>query len=133
MQVRVSLQRLPPSMQHGEETEASPEPALSNFEQRLGGGAKQDAVDDAWVLQRQGTELVRQREYDMKIDNGQQVEQSLVEPLGARISLALRAMPVATGIVGHLAVAALVALKHMATQSLGAAGCDVGENPTLLG
>ena len=42
-------------------------------------------------------------------------------------------MPIAAGIVGHLAVAALVALEHVAAQSLGAAGRDVGENPALLG
>ena len=38
VQVRVSLQRLPPSMQYGEETETSCEPGLPHFEQRLGGG-----------------------------------------------------------------------------------------------
>ena len=133
VQVRVSLQRLPPSMQHGEETEASPEPALSHFEQRLGGGAKQDAVDDARVLQRQGSELLRQREHDMKVDDGQQVEQPLVEPLGPRGGLALRTMPIATGVIGHLAMAAPVALKDVAAQELGAAALDVGENSTLLG
>ncbi len=133
VQVRVSLQRLPPSMQHGEETDASPEPALSNFEQRLGGGAKQDAVDDARVLQSQGSELMRQREHDMKVDDRQQVEQPLVEPLGPRGGLALRAVPIATGVVGHLAMAALVALKDVAAQDLGAAGLDVGENAALLG
>ena len=120
-------------VQHGEKTEMSCEPGLPNFEQRLGDGTKQDAVDDAPVLKRQGTELMRQREHDMKVDDGQQVAQSLVEPLCSCRGLALRAMPVAAGVVGHLAVVALVALKHVAAQSLGAAGCDVGENPALLG
>ena len=133
VQVRVMPECLPPSVQHGEKTEAGCEPALSNFEQRLGHGAKQDAVDNARVLKRQGTELMRQREHDMKVDHGQRVAQPLVEPLGSCRGLALRAMPVAAGVVGHLAVAALVALKHVAGQSLGAAGCDVGENPALLG
>ena len=133
MQVRVVPQCLPPSVQHGEKTEASREPPLADFQQCLGHGAKQDAVDDARVLQRQGAELMRQREHDMKVGDGQQVAQSLVEPLGSRRGLALRAMPIAAGVVGHLAMAALVALKHVAAQSLGAAGCDVGENPPLLG
>ena len=132
VQVRMMPQCLPPSVQHREKTEASGEPLLADFEQRLGHGAKQDAVDDARVLQRQGTELMRQCEHDMKVDDGQQVAQSLVEPLGSRGGLALRAMPIATGIVGHLAVAALVALKHVAAQGLGATGRDVAENPALL-
>ena len=38
VQVRVILEGLPPSMQHGEETETSCEPGLPHFEQRLGGG-----------------------------------------------------------------------------------------------
>ena len=37
VQVRVSLQRLPPGMQHGQETETSPEPGRPHFEQCLGG------------------------------------------------------------------------------------------------
>ena len=69
----------------------------------------------------------------MKVDDGQQVEQSLVEPLGARCGLALRAVPIAAGIVGHFARAALVALKDVAAQELGAAALDVGENAALLG
>ena len=132
VQVRVMPECLPPSVQHGEKTETGREPPLAEFEQRLGHGAKQDAVDDARVLQRQGPELMRQCEHDMKVDDRQQVEQSLVEPLGSRGGLALRAMPIAAGIVGHLAVAALVALEHVAAQGLGATGRDVGENPALL-
>ena len=76
---------------------------------------------------------MRQREHDMKVDDRQQVEQPLVEPLGPRGGLALRAMPIAAGVIGHLAMAALVALKHVATQGLGATGLDVGENAALLG
>ncbi len=76
---------------------------------------------------------MRQREHDMKVDDRQQVEQPLVVPLGPRGGLALRAVPIAAGIVGHFAMAALVALKDVAAQDLGAAGLDVGENAALLG
>ena len=76
---------------------------------------------------------MRQREHDMKVEDGQQVEQSLVEPLGSCRGLALRAMPMATRVVGHLAVTTALALVHVAAQDLGATGCDVGENPALLG
>ena len=76
---------------------------------------------------------MRQREHDMKVDDGQPIAQSLVEPLGACRGLALWAMPIAAGIVGHLAVTAALALEHVAAQNLGAAGCDVGENPALCG
>ena len=40
-------------------------------------------------------------------------------------------MPIAAGMVGHLALTALLALVYMAAQSLGATGCDVAENSTL--
>ena len=76
---------------------------------------------------------MRQREHDMKVDDRQQIEQSLAEPGGARGGLALQTMPIAAGVIGHLAVAALVALKHVAAQGLGATGPDVGENAALLG
>ena len=108
------LECLPPSVQHGKETETSREPGLPPFEERLGHGAQQDALDDTRVLKRPGSERMRQREDDMQVEDGQQVEPSLVEPLGACRGLALRAMPMATRVLGHLAVAALLALQHVA-------------------
>jgi hypothetical protein len=76
----------------------------------------------------------------MEIRHRQQVGPTVGKPLGARQTLALRAVPVTAAVVGDAHHAAVIALLDMATERCGAASLDgghdaalVGQQPTALG
>ena len=96
----------------------------SEGEQRVGGRAKEERVDHARIALRERVERVRQREDDVEVRNGQQVGLARREPpfLGER--LALRAMAIATGVVGDPHGAAAVTRLPMPAEDGGAAGRD---------
>ncbi len=133
MQVRVMPEGLSPGVQHGKKPVTGRQPRFPEIEQRLGRCAKQNAVDDTRVLKRQGSELMRQRKDNVEVGDRQQLAHSFIEPLDTRGGLALRTMPIATRVVGHFAVAALVALIYMAAQGLGTTGRNVAKNSALRG
>ena len=101
VQVGMQVQILTPGVKHGEEADGGAEqPGIGGgFEQRLGGGAKQDGVNLSWVLKRQSADLRRQREDDVEIGDGQKLRLALCQPAGASLGLALGAVPVATRVI----------------------------------
>ena len=67
----------------------------SQFEHGRGAGAEEQIVEQPLVLENKSGEFVRQSEDDMEVRNGQQFSRARGQPLGARVALALGAVPVA--------------------------------------
>src|SRR5262249_32188250 len=74
MQMWMSLQGLPPCMEHDEETNLGAQVLRisGDFQQGLGSCAKEQVVNDSFVLQSQKAELFRQGEHDMEIAHRQE-------------------------------------------------------------
>ena len=89
-------QRLPPCVQHSDDANLGAEPARIGGERRhrLSGSLEQDGIDDGLVLKGDRGDLGRQRENEMEIGDRKQVRFSRGEPLGAGLSLTLRAMSI---------------------------------------
>ena len=129
MHMDVALQVLRPGVQDQTERRCTPShthpPWVGRkLAQGLRGAGKQGVDHPARVGAIQGVEAVGQREHQVRIGHGQHLGQSALQPgvLGART--ALRAMPVAAGVVLPVAVAAGVAAQLLTTQCSGAAGND---------
>jgi hypothetical protein len=60
---------------------------------------KQDGVDDRLVVERDVRDRSRHGEHDVEVGNWQQFGLACFEPLGACQTLALRAVPIAAGVV----------------------------------
>jgi hypothetical protein len=73
----------------------------------------------------------RQREDDMEVSHWQQFGLSIRKPSGARQSLALRTMPVATRVVGDAGRTTIIALLDMATERRRPAGGDGAHDAPL--
>jgi hypothetical protein len=69
MQVRVMHKRLPPGVEHSKEADLGAEMflVLGDAAERLTGGAKQDVVNDSFVLQREMSKLVGDSEDNVKV------------------------------------------------------------------
>jgi hypothetical protein len=98
---------------------------------RLSRGLEQDVVNDRLVLERDGGDRGRHGEDDVEIGDRQKVSLTIRKPLGARQALALRAVPVATAIVGDANHAAVIAALDMAAECCGTAGLDGGHDAAL--
>ena len=93
-------------------------------EHRLGGGAEQEVVEPGLVLPGDAGDLGRQREDDVEVADRQEIGLAGGEPVLGRRTLALWVMPVAAGVVGDAAVAAVFTCLDMAAEGGGAAGLD---------
>jgi len=95
---------LSPSVEHGGKTDLRTQPARigGQFQQRLTGGAEQQAIQHAPILQAQRLELLGQCEDDMEVRRRQEPRQTRLHPLDLASGLALRAMAIAAGVVGDL-------------------------------
>src|SRR5438105_6984608 len=103
----------------------------SDDAQRLGGGGEQDAIDDGLIVESDLGNRRRHREDDVEVRHRQQLGLSIGQPLSTHQPLALRAVPVAAGIVGDAKLAAAVALFDMTAQRCRAAGFDGADDPAL--
>ena len=92
--------------------------------QRLGRGLEQDVVDHGLVLVGDVGDRRRQREHDVVVGHRQQLGLALGQPFLRRRALALRAVPVAAGVVGDVGVRALLAARDMAAERRRAAALD---------
>ena len=133
--VRVVLEVLAPGVEDGQEADLGPEVlgVGGDLLQGLGGGAEQQAVDHARVLQGDRAERRREGEDDVEILDGQQLGFAGLHPVRGGGGLALGAVAVAAGVVGDLLVAAAVALLDVPAQCGGPAGGDVAQGAALLG
>src|ERR1700730_13681057 len=120
------MQVLSPGVQDGHQPDLGAEmPGIgSDDAQRLGGGREQDAIDDGLTVEWDLGDRGRHSEDDVQVRHRQQLGSSVGQPLSTRQPLALRAMPVAAGIVGDAKLAAVVALFDMTAQRGRAAGFD---------
>ena len=120
------LQLLIPGMKHTEEADfrAQMLRRASDFEQRCRASPEQEIVDDLLVLQGQRGEATRKSEDDMDVAGGQEFLAARLQPTVASVGLALRAVPIATGIVRDGAIPAAGTFIHMAAQHRGPAACD---------
>jgi len=104
-----------PGVEHGSEADAGAEVLRIRRHRgdRLGRGLEQEIVDRGLVGERDGGDGRRQGEHHVDLRHGQQIGLALGEPALRRRALALRAVPVAAGVVGDGRVGA------------GGAACDV--------
>jgi hypothetical protein len=120
------LQGLAPGMKDGGHAELGAEMlGVGRYGgERLGRATEQDGIDDDLVLEGDLSGGGWQGEDDVEIRHGKEFGLPFGEPLRARRTLALRAMPIATGIVGNARRTAVVALFDMATEHRGPARGD---------
>src|ERR1017187_10252519 len=78
---------LSPGMEHAEESDVGSEvfPIASQFEHRRGAGAIEQVVEQSLVLQCNSGQIMRQREDDVEIRNGQQFSRARRQPFCARV------------------------------------------------
>ena len=99
--------------------------------QRLGGGLEQDAVDDGLILEGYRCDLGRQCEDHVEIGDRQQVVRTCRQPVARGSALALRAVPVAAGIISDMNRTAGSATLDMAAERGRAAQFDCGYHAAL--
>jgi hypothetical protein len=133
--MRVMGEGLSPSVQNGNHAALGAEVAWISTDEpnRLRRRLEQDVVDDRLVLQGDGSDRLRHGEDDVEIRHRKQVGAAIGDPLGARQALALRAVPVATAIVGDANEATVIALLDMAAERCGATDLDGGHDAALVG
>ncbi len=126
MHVRVMGQRRAPGVQHGGDAYSGAEMLGigCDRDQRLGRGLEQQIVNHRLVLVGDIGDGGRQREHHVEVRHRQQLGLALGEPLLGRRALALRAMPVAAGVVGDSGIGAVLAACDMAAEGCGAAALD---------
>jgi len=127
------MQVLAPGVEHGEKTDLGAEMprVCGDGTERLGGAPEQDGVDRLLVLEGDLGERRRQREHDVEIRNRQELCLPGRQPLGTRLPLALRAMAVATGVVGAADEAAIGAGLDMAAERRRPTQLDGTHHPPL--
>jgi hypothetical protein len=125
--VGMKLEFLVPGMEHAEEADLGSEMGgmAGDFQQSFGAGSEQQTIDDFLVLQSQRSQLRRQGEDDVDVGRGQQFTATGRDPAFAGTSLTLRAVPVATAVVGDSGtMSAAGALIDMAAEGSGATTRD---------
>ena len=124
--VGMMLQLLIPGVKDAEEADLGSE-ALGvggNFEKRLGAATEQQVVDQFFVLQSQGRQLVGERKHDVSVGRSEQFAASRGQPAITCLALALRTVPITAGVIGDGSMAAAGALVYMASHRGGAASLD---------
>jgi hypothetical protein len=121
-------------MEHAEEADLRAQVPRITCDFKQGGGAcaEQQAVDQPLVLERHRCQFTRQCEDGMDIARRQQLPLALLEPAGASVALALRAVPVTARVIGDGSMAAAGAAIAMATERSGTATRDRSEHLLML-
>ncbi len=136
MHVRMMGQGLTPGVQDGDHSGLGGAKML-----RIGGDhadglrrrLEDEIINDRLVLKCDRRDRRRHREHDMEILDRQQLGLAIGEPLRARQTLALGAMPVAAAVEGNPDRAAVLALLGMAAERCGTAYFDGGHDAALVG
>ncbi len=126
MGVRMVGQSRSPGVQHGGEPDARAEVlgVGRDGDQGLGGGFEQQVIDDRLVLIGDVGDRSRQGEDDMEIRHGQEFGLAVGQPFLGSGGLALRAVPVAAGVVRDAQVRAVFAAFDMTAQRRRSAALD---------
>src|SRR6202521_3423269 len=103
MDMGMEPELLIPGMQHGEEADLPAEVfrIASDFEKSFCTGAEQQIVDDFPVLQSQRSELRRKCEDHMDVARREKFSLTCDDPAFPGRGLTLRAVSIATGVVGN--------------------------------
>jgi len=85
-------------MQHAEKTYVCSEaPRIAcHLQHGFGAGRVKQIVEDSLVAEYESGEFMGKSEDDVEVGNRQQLSGARLEPLGTRVPLALRAVPIAT-------------------------------------
>src|SRR6478672_8182673 len=128
MHMRMVSERRSPSVKDGRYADPGAQMLRigGNGEHGLRRSLEQKAVNFGLVLPGDGAERRRQCEYDVVVGQGQKLGLSLRQPLPGCCSLALRAVPVAAGVVADDGMSAVFAARDMAAKLRRAAGLDGG-------
>jgi hypothetical protein len=105
------MQVLSPRMEHGEEADLCSQVlrVRGDGRQGFGRGAEQDVVDHSLVLVRNGGDLFRDGEHDVKIRNVEKLRIPVLDPSRAGKRLAFWAVAIAAAVVAVPLVAARIA------------------------
>ena len=124
--MRVMQQGLAPGVQHGDNAELGAEMAGVGGDdaQCLGRRPEQNGVDQRLVLEGDLGDRGRQGEDDVEIRRRQQLGLAGGKPLGAGLALALRAVPVATGVVGDLDLRTVFTAQYVTAERSTAAALN---------
>src|SRR5271167_2911676 len=123
MQVRMVAQVLAPGMEYGEHSDACTEMAWisGDLQQGLGGGAKQQVVEQALIAECKRCQLLRQGEDNVRIGHRQQAGRLSGEPAIASRGLTLGTMPVAAREIANVLIRTGIALLQMSAEGGGTA------------
>jgi len=123
MDMGVMVKGLAPRVQDGDETQLGAQmPGIrADAQQRPGYGAKEEFIDQAFVLESDGGQWSGQSEDDVIIRHGQHFVLSSLAPERLVQVLAFGAMTIAAGIVRDDFMAAMVTPVHVPAQRGGAA------------
>src|SRR5271169_7084384 len=126
MHMGMMLEVLSPGVEHAEKSDVGSQVLriASKSEHRRSTGAIEQIVEQPLVLQYQSRQRMRQRENHVEVRHGQQFGRARREPFCARVSLALRAVPIAARVERDGLMATADALVAMTTQCRGAAADD---------
>jgi hypothetical protein len=118
MDMGVQSEFLIPGVQHTEEADlrAQVSGVARNFQKRFRTGAKQQAIDDLLVLQRQGCQMRRKCEDHVHVVGREKFPATCSDPSFPRRGLTLRAVPIAARVVRDGAMPAAGALVEMTAQ-----------------
>jgi hypothetical protein len=128
------VQRLPPSMQHGEASNLRPQMVriACHSQEGLGHRLKEEGIHPPWVLEREWAEGMREGKHHMDVGDVEQLRFASREPGRLRPAWTLGAMPIATGVIGDLEVPTLVTLRRMPPEGRSATDSDRPEGAVLL-
>src|SRR5436853_428660 len=99
--VWMRLQRLPPGMQHAQESDLRAKVFRigGNFQQRCGAGLEQELEENLLVLPDERDQRVWHAEDQVVIIDRQQLLLASAQPLVTSVGLALRAVAIAAGVI----------------------------------
>ena len=124
--MRMVRHRRTPCVENGCDTDARAEVCWigGDRQHRLRRHLEQQVVDERLVLQGDVGDLGRQGEHDMEVADRKQVRLALGKPCPRPGALALRAVPIAAGVVGDAPLTAVLAGLDVTAESRGAAMLD---------
>ena len=134
MNVRMELKVLSPGMRDGRDSRRCAEifSVCTQFQYRFGRRLKQQCVHGALLVSKNGIQLGRNGENNMKIRRVKQVFPLLVDPLFFCKSLAFGAVPVPAGVVRNPHMSAVVTGIYVRAQSSCPAIDDVPHSFSLI-
>jgi hypothetical protein len=133
VEMGVMVELLAPGMEHGEPADLCAEMrgVPGDVLKRLGDRAKKEPIEQTRVLQRQGTQVVRQGKDPMDVWRVEHLALPGREPRGLGRAMAFGAAPVAARVIRLHFVPTVVALGDMSAQSGRATQRDRAQCPVL--